>query len=246
MAGSGPNQEESMMSQRQDHFLNFERRRSWEVSVHTTHTSRSQSRGGSHVSYEENTRAMQLEIDHLRKELCRERRRRTLSNSGSSSDDGRDGSYKPRSRTPPNESFSCDENSPHEHKDKGSSCKGLRNDIMSKALNQIFGSPFTHRIEGGKLPKRFAQPIFTMYNSPIDLVEHVSHFNQMMVVHSKNKALMCKVFPFNLGPMAMRWFDGLREGSISSFKELTKAFRAKFVTCSRVPQSLDSLLPMTM
>ena len=44
----------------------------------------------------------------------------------------------------------------------------------------------------------------------------------------------------------MRWFDGLKEGSISSFKELTRAFRARFVTCSRVSRPLDSLLFMTM
>ena len=35
--------------------------------MHTTHTSRTQSRSGSHVSHEENTRTMQLEIDHLRR-----------------------------------------------------------------------------------------------------------------------------------------------------------------------------------
>ena len=44
----------------------------------------------------------------------------------------------------------------------------------------------------------------------------------------------------------MRWFDGLREGSISSFKELTRAFGAHFVICSRVPRPLDSLLSMAM
>ena len=49
-------------------------------------------------------------------------------------------------------------------------------------------------------------------------MEHVSHFNQRMAVHSKNEALMCKVFPSSLRPVAMRWFDGLVEGSISSFK----------------------------
>ena len=46
--------------------------------------------------------------------------------------------------------------------------------------------------------------------------------------------------------MAMRWFDGLKEGSINSFKELTRVFEARFVTCSRVPRPLDSLLSMTM
>ena len=95
---------------------------------------------------------------------------------------------------------------------------------MGRALNQISKSPFTLRIEEGKFPRRFTQPTFTMYNGRTDLVEHVSHFNQKMAVHSKNEALMCKVFSSNPGPVAMRWFDGLREGSISSFKELTRAF----------------------
>ena len=57
---------------------------------------------------------------------------------------------------------------------------------------------------------------------------------------------MCKVFLSSLGPVAMRWFDGLKEGFISSFKELTRAFGAYFVTCSRVPRPLDSLLSMTI
>ena len=77
-------------------------------------------------------------------------------------------------------------------------------------------------------------------------MEHVSHFNQKMVVHSKDEALMCKVFPSNLGPMAMRWFDGLRADSIDSFKELTRAFGSSFITCSRIPRPLDSLLSLSM
>ena len=80
---------------------------------------------------------------------------------------------------------------------------------MSRALNQISKSPFTRRIEGGKLLQQFTQPAFTMYDGRIDPVEHVSHFNKRMVVHSKNETLMCKVFPSSLRPMAMRWFDGL-------------------------------------
>ena len=65
-----------------------------------------------------------------------------------------------------------------------------------------------------------------------------------MTVHSNNKALMCKVFPTSLGPVAMRWFDGLRVNSIDSFKELTQAFGSHFITCSRVPRPLDSLLSL--
>ena len=106
---------------------------------------------------------------------------------------------------------------------------------MSRALNQISRLPFTYRIEGRKLPQRFTQPTFIMYNGRTNPIEHVSHFNQRMAIHSRNEALMCKVFPSSLGLVLTRWFDGLREGSISSFKELTRAFRAQFETCSRVP-----------
>ena len=65
-------------------------------------------------------------------------------------------------------------------------------------------------------------------------------------MHSKNEALMCKVFLSNLGPVAMRWFDGLEASSIDSFKELTRAFRSRFITYNRVPWPLDFLLSMAM
>ena len=92
---------------------------------------------------------------------------------------------------------------------------------MKKVLSQISKSPFTQGIEKEKLPKRFHQPTFAMYNGRTDPVEHVSQFKQKMVVHSQDETLLCRVFPSSLGPMLMRWFDGLRTTSISSFKKLT-------------------------
>ena len=85
-----------------------------------------------------------------------------------------------------------------------------------------------------------------MYNGRTDPVEHVSQFKQKMAVHSQDEALMCRVFPSSLGPMPMRWFDGLKTNSISSFKKLTQSFCSRFITCSRVPQPLDSLLSMSL
>ena len=117
---------------------------------------------------------------------------------------------------------------------------------MKKALSQISKSPFTWRIEKAKLPRHFHQPTFVMYNGCTDLVKHVSQFKQKMAIHSQDEALMCRVFPSSLGPMLMRWFDGLKTDSISSFKKLTQSFCSRFITCSRVPQPLDSLLSMSM
>ena len=44
----------------------------------------------------------------------------------------------------------------------------------------------------------------------------------------------------------MRWFYDLRANSIDSFKELTRAFGSRFITCTRVPRPIDSLLSLSM
>ena len=92
---------------------------------------------------------------------------------------------------------------------------------MSRALDQFSKSPFTRRIEWATLLRQFQQPTFTIYNNNTDLVEHMSQFNQRMAVHSKNEALMCKVFPSSLGPATMRWFNGLKANSVDSYRQLT-------------------------
>ena len=217
-----PHQAKSRGSQRNNSVVNPQQRGDHEGSVQTTHTSRSQSRRKSHVSHAKNERDMQRETDELKKKLRRARRRRSSPESESSSEDTDDATYRGRSRTPPSETFSGDkEYSSHKRKNKSPTHKGLGNKAINEALNQVFKSPFTRRIEGASLPRRFHQPTFSLYNGRTNPVEHVSHFNQKMAVHSKDKALMCKIFPSSLGPMAIRWFNGLKSNSIDSFKKLT-------------------------
>ena len=96
------------------------------------------------------------------------------------------------------------------------------------------------------MPSKFTRPPFNSYNGKTDPVEHVSHYIQMMSLHTHSNALMCKVFPSSLGPIAMRWFNGLRKGLIHSFSELIQEFGVWFMTCNQVPQPMDALLSMTM
>ena len=241
MAGAGPHQAsphqtECASSQRQDNFLNHKRERDRERyrkgSVHTTHISRSHSRVGSHVSQMQNgNKALQQEIDDLKKKLRHAQRRRSSFGSNTSfNEEGDD--YRQSSRTPPSETFSHEEEYHHKRRHKSPPRKGLGNNAMNEALDRISKSPFTRKIEGAKLPRRFHQPMFAMYNGRTNPIKHVSQFNQRMAVHSKDEALMCKVFPSSLGPVAMRWFDGLKPNSICSFKQLTQAFGSRFITCS--------------
>ena len=117
---------------------------------------------------------------------------------------------------------------------------------MSKALQQISKSPVVRRINKARLPHRFFQPTFTIYNRRIDPVEHVNYFNQKMTIHASNEALICKMSPSSHGPVAMHWFDALEEGLIGSFEELTRAFGTRFITYSRVPKPMGSLLSMAI
>ena len=149
---------------------------------------------------------MQCEIDELKKKLHRVRRRHSLPDSELSSKDIDDVTYKRRSRTPPSETFSGDEEYRHKRKNKSPTHKGFENNAMNEALSQVARSPFTRSIEGASLPRQFHQPTFSLYNGRTDLVEQVSHFSQKMAVHSKDEPMMCKIFH----PVWVRWqWDGL-------------------------------------
>ena len=207
-----------------------------EGSLQTLHIGGGGYRRRSHLVHEQaDEKDLQREIDYLKKWLRRAPRKQTPSSSDVSSNDDEDASYRKRSETPPSESYSCEEEHSHKRRRRSPSGRGVRANVMKKALSQISKSPFTRGIEKAKLPKRFHQPTFTMYNGRKDPMEHVSQFKQKMAIHSQDETLLCRVFPSNLGPMPMRWFNGLRTNSISSFKKLTQSFYSRFITCSRVP-----------
>ena len=141
-------------------------------SYHTKHTERSHSRPKSQVSHDQETRKLQLEIDHLRRTLKRrERNRRSPSSLPSDGSRGnRDRSYHRRSRTPSSESYSASsrrdrlDKSRNKH-EKRSSHHGIGNNAISKDLQQISKSSFVRRINKAKLPYRCSQPTFIIFPS---------------------------------------------------------------------------------
>ena len=174
-----PLQAESASVHQQDDFLNLECKRDWENyqegNVHTIHTGGSNFRRKYHISHEQDdNKVMQREIDDLKKQLCRAQQKRSPSSFDVSSNDEKDTIYRPRSKTPPSELFSYDEEHHHRRKYRSPSHKGVGTDVMKKALSQISKSHFTRGIEKAKLPRRFHQPTFDMYNGRTDSMEHVS------------------------------------------------------------------------
>ena len=98
-------QAKSRGSQHSNPRRSLERKGGREESMHTTHTSKGQSQGRSHVSHTKYDRDMQREIDELKRELRHAQRRRSPSSSKPSSEETDGASYRRRSRTPPARPF---------------------------------------------------------------------------------------------------------------------------------------------
>ena len=160
--GAGPHQPEPTRSQQQGSFpnpghgKNEENRRFREGSVDTTQTSRSHTRMGSYMSQKrDDERAMQREINDLKRRLRFAQRRQSLPGTNTPLDDENDDDYRQRSRTPPSETFSHEEDRHQKRKRRSPSPRGMGQDAMSRALDQLSRLPFTHRIKGAALPRRF-------------------------------------------------------------------------------------------
>ena len=186
MAGSGPqqtsllhiesgnvNQQGELHDLEQENHVDNQR----EGCSQTIRANRSGYRRRGHLVHEHaDEKDLQRERGDLKKKLRRAQRNQTYSSSDVSSNDEGEDSYREFSETPPNESYSYEEEHSHKRRRKSSSRKGVGTKVMMKALNQISKSPFTQGIEKAKLPKRFHQPTFSMYNGRTDPVEHVSQF----------------------------------------------------------------------
>ena len=104
--------------------------------MQTYHIGGSGYRRKGHVIHEQvDEKAMQREIDDLKKQLRRAQRKQIPSSSDVSSNDEEDVSYRQRSGTPFSESFSCEEKNPHKRRRRSPSGRRVGSNVMKKALN---------------------------------------------------------------------------------------------------------------
>ena len=73
-------------------------------------------------------------------------------------------------------------------------------------------------------PKDFVVPSFKQFDGKSDHVDHIFNFKQKMVLETRNKAILCKVFSTTLVGPALAWFRQLPEKSIDSFEDLCPQF----------------------
>ena len=105
-----------------------------EGSLQTLHTGGSGYRRRGHTMHEQgNEKAMQREIDDLKKRLRRAQRKQSPHSSDLSSNDEEDTSYRQRSGTPPSESFSWEEEHLQKRRCRSPSGKGVGTNVTKKA-----------------------------------------------------------------------------------------------------------------
>ncbi|XP_028087458.1 uncharacterized protein LOC114288172 [Camellia sinensis] len=104
--------------------------------------------------------------------------------------------------------------------------------------------PFVRRIARAVLPKKFKAPSFTLYDEKLDPTNHIHHYKQAITLHADDEALMCRIFPSSLGPLAVRWYYKLESASIKSLHKLQKSFRVRFITNEVQLKQVDSLCAM--
>ena len=157
---------ESVGSQCRNHFVNLECRKDWDTAyTHSQgapsfHSEQTRKHKASNHSHDEEVHNLEKKVERLRRHLLHQtgiREDRTPSPDQYLST-GSDGSYRPRSKTPPSELFvssSCHSSGRNRYhkKSKTPPRRGQRHNTMGKA--QISRSPFSRRNEQAELPHHF-------------------------------------------------------------------------------------------
>ncbi|XP_057746519.1 uncharacterized protein LOC130965775 [Arachis stenosperma] len=133
-----------------------------------------------------------------------------------------------------NRQHDSDEDPRHRH------TKRTRNDHV------IMGAtPFTERILRAKLPRGFDKPTDMKYDGSKDPQEHLTAFEARMNLEGASDAVRCRAFPVTLVGPAIKWFNALPNGSITSFHDITRKFMAQFTTRITKAKHPISLLGVT-
>ncbi|XP_057762112.1 uncharacterized protein LOC130982226 [Arachis stenosperma] len=91
-------------------------------------------------------------------------------------------------------------------------------------------TPFHRSILEVRLPKHFDKSTDMRYDGTQDPLEHLTAFEARMNLEGVGDEVSCRAFPVTLAGPAIRWFNGLPQGSIYGFSDISRAFLAQFTT----------------
>ncbi|XP_015948452.1 uncharacterized protein LOC107473403 [Arachis duranensis] len=91
-------------------------------------------------------------------------------------------------------------------------------------------TPFHQSILEVRLPRHFDKPTDMRYDGTQNPLEHLTTFEARMNLEGVGDEVRCRAFPVTLAGPAIRWFNGLPQGSICEFLDISRVFLAQFTT----------------
>ena len=105
----------------------------------------------------------------------------------------------------------------------------------------MLSSRIGQRIVDYEQPRRFAIPVFAMFDGYADPYDHMLHYIQAMILNADNDHLLCKVFWASLRGLVLGWFHKILCNSINSFNDLWVAFVLQYLCSVRQKRNISSL-----
>jgi len=95
----------------------------------------------------------------------------------------------------------------------------FRKETKPYRLN-ILNSPLSEEITSCRFLKKFVIPNFEHYLGVTDLIQHFCQYQDKMVVHSHDDALLSCLFPSSLKGAAYDWLYSLPSKSLQDFEDV--------------------------
>ncbi|XP_057744700.1 uncharacterized protein LOC130962512 [Arachis stenosperma] len=106
-------------------------------------------------------------------------------------------------------------------------------------------TPFHPSILKVQFPRNFDKPTDMRYDGTKDPQEHLTAFEARMNLEGVGNVVRCRAFPITLAGPAIRWFNALSQGSITTFTDIFQSFLARFTTCIAKAKHPINLLGVT-
>ena len=114
------------------------------------------------------------------------------------------------------------------------------------SATKVSDSSLSKEILECEFSKKFSTPIFDYYSGVSDLVQHIRHFWDKMVLYSGNDSIMCLTFPFSLKDVASDWFYSLPPHSFHNFVQVIEMFLTQYAFRWEVKKNNHHLLSVKM
>ncbi|KAL0420786.1 UNVERIFIED_CONTAM: hypothetical protein Slati_3101500 [Sesamum latifolium] len=111
--------------------------------------------------------------------------------------------------------------------------KGLQDvqhQVMGAPAKEQPGIPFTEEVMADELPVNCRTPAIAEYDGTTDPQEHLSRFENAVLLHRYTDGIKCRVFVTTFARAAQQWFNQLPPAVIGSFREFRSLFLHQYTS----------------